>query len=85
MRYIQSGSGIESFLPKESLCLYFCAFPPLRNFCYHLFLPLLSQVAIAGLSPGDIAAPLREVFSKHKHLRTLLGEVRTIDVDPAHP
>jgi NADH dehydrogenase len=48
---------------------------------YHLFLPLLYQVAIAGLSPGDIAAPLREVFSKHKNIRTLLGEVTSIDVD----
>ena len=48
---------------------------------YHLFLPLLYQVAIAGLSPGDIAAPLREVFSKHKNIRTLMGEVTSIDVE----
>jgi NADH dehydrogenase len=48
---------------------------------YHLFLPLLYQVAIAGLSPGDIAAPLREIFSKHKNIRTLMGEVSAIDVD----
>src|SRR5215831_6663442 len=33
MRYIQSGSGIESFLPKEILCLFLCGFPLLRNFC----------------------------------------------------
>ena len=43
---------------------------------YHLFLPLLYQVAIAGLSPGDIAAPLREIFSKHKNIRTHHSEVR---------
>jgi NADH dehydrogenase len=48
---------------------------------YHLFLPLLYQVAIAGLSPGDIAAPLREIFSQHKIIRTLMGEVTAIDVD----
>jgi NADH dehydrogenase len=48
---------------------------------YHLFLPLLYQVAIAGLSPGDIAAPLREIFSKHKNIRTLMGEVTAIDVE----
>ena len=48
---------------------------------YHLFLPLLYQVAIAGLSPGDIAAPLREIFGKHKNIRTLMGEVSAIDVD----
>src|SRR5215510_11969421 len=33
MRYIQSGSGIESFLPKEILYLFLCGFPRLRNFC----------------------------------------------------
>lgn len=48
---------------------------------YHLFLPLLYQVAIAGLSPGDIAAPLREIFSQNKNIRTLLGEVTAIDVE----
>lgn len=47
---------------------------------YHLFMPLLYQVAIAGLSAGDIAAPLREIFSKNKNIRTLLGEVSAIDV-----
>lgn len=48
---------------------------------YHLFLPLLYQVAIAGLSPGDIATPLREIFSQNKNIRTLLGEVTAIDVE----
>jgi len=48
---------------------------------YHLFLPLLYQVAIAGLSPGNIAAPLREVFSKAKNIRTLMGEVTALDVE----
>src|SRR5262245_23387911 len=33
MRYIQSGSGIESFLPKEILCLFLCGVPPLRISC----------------------------------------------------
>jgi NADH dehydrogenase len=42
---------------------------------YHLFRPLLYQVAMAGLSAGDIAAPLREIFRQHKNILTLLGEV----------
>jgi hypothetical protein len=33
MRYIQSGSGRESHLPRKILCLSFCGFPRLRNFC----------------------------------------------------
>src|SRR5436309_6203714 len=48
---------------------------------YHLFQPLLYQVATGSLSPGEIAAPLRSVFSRQKNVRVLLGEV--IDVDPA--
>src|SRR4051794_223085 len=47
---------------------------------YHLFQPLLYQVATGSLSPGEIAAPLRGVLSHQKNARVLLGEVR--DVDP---
>src|SRR6478609_8417324 len=48
-----------------------------RNF--HLFQPLLYQVATGGLSPGDIAAPLRSVLSDQKNVTVLLDEVTTID------
>jgi NADH dehydrogenase len=46
---------------------------------YHLFQPLLYQVATGSLSPGEIAAPLRSVFSRQKNTRVLLGEVKDID------
>ncbi|MBL8231846.1 MAG: NAD(P)/FAD-dependent oxidoreductase [Bryobacterales bacterium] len=49
-----------------------------RNF--HLFQPLLYQVATGGLSPGDIAAPLRWVLRRNKNTQVLLGEVNDIDV-----
>jgi len=49
-----------------------------RNF--HLFQPLLYQVATGSLSPGEIAAPLRGVLSRQKNARVLLGEA--VDVDP---
>ncbi|QIR40119.1 NAD(P)/FAD-dependent oxidoreductase [Tolypothrix sp. PCC 7910] len=48
-----------------------------RNF--HLFQPLLYQVATGTLSPGDISSPLRSVFSKSKNTQVLLGEVSDID------
>ncbi|MFN6530138.1 NAD(P)/FAD-dependent oxidoreductase [Nostoc sp. ChiSLP03a] len=48
-----------------------------RNF--HLFQPLLYQVATGTLSPSDISAPLRSVFSKSKNTKVLLGEVNEID------
>src|SRR5438874_5063967 len=47
---------------------------------YHLFQPLLYQVATGSLSPGEIAAPLRSVFSRQKNTRVLLGEV--VELDP---
>ncbi|MGC0774710.1 MAG: NAD(P)/FAD-dependent oxidoreductase [Candidatus Acidiferrum sp.] len=48
-----------------------------RNF--HLFQPLLYQVATGSLSPGEIAAPLRSVLSKQKNAQVLLGEATDID------
>ncbi len=49
-----------------------------RNF--HLFQPLLYQVATGGLSPADIAVPLRSIFRRQKNLRPLMAEVQDIDV-----
>lgn len=46
---------------------------------YHLFQPLLYQVATAALSPGDIASPIRWILRKQKNVQVLLAEVRSID------
>ena len=46
---------------------------------HHLFQPLLYQVAMAGLSPADIAAPIRSILSKQKNLKVVCGEVEKID------
>jgi len=48
-----------------------------RNF--HLFQPLLYQVATGKLSPGDISSPLRGVVSRNKNTKVLMGEVTGID------
>ena len=48
---------------------------------YHLFQPLLYQVATAALSPADIAAPIRAVVSKCKNMEVVLAEVQSIDVN----
>lgn len=50
-----------------------------RNF--HLFQPLLYQVATGALSPGEIAAPLRGVLKNQRNTRVLLGEASDIDAD----
>ena len=46
---------------------------------HHLFQPLLYQVAMAGLSPADIAVPIRNLFSKYKNIKVLQGTVTEID------
>jgi NADH dehydrogenase len=46
---------------------------------YHLFQPLLYQVATASLSPGDIASPIRWILRKQQNVEVLLAEAREID------
>ncbi len=46
---------------------------------YHTFIPLLYQVATAGLSPGDISSPLREFLQDDDHFHFRLAEVLTVD------
>ena len=47
---------------------------------YHLFTPLLYQVATAGLSAPDIAAPIRHILASQRNTTVLLGRVDAIDV-----
>ena len=46
---------------------------------YHLFQPLLYQVAIAGLVPSQIAYPIRTIFRRQKNLAFRMGEVTAVD------
>ena len=48
---------------------------------YHLFQPLLYQVATAGLNPSDIAAPIRGILRKQKNTRVLLGDALAVDMN----
>ncbi|MCA9663938.1 MAG: NAD(P)/FAD-dependent oxidoreductase [Myxococcales bacterium] len=48
---------------------------------HHLFQPLLYQVATSGLSPADIASPIRAVLAKQRNVEVLLAEVTDIDLD----
>jgi NADH dehydrogenase len=49
-----------------------------RNF--HLFQPLVYQVATGALSPGEIAMPLRSIYKRSRNVRVLLGEVTEVDL-----
>ena len=46
---------------------------------HHVFQPLLYQVAMAALSPGDIASPIRWILRRQKNVEVLLADVRAID------
>ncbi|HEX6100668.1 MAG TPA: NAD(P)/FAD-dependent oxidoreductase [Thermoanaerobaculia bacterium] len=46
---------------------------------YHLFQPLLYQVAMAALNPSDIAAPIRGILGRQKNVRVILGEATAVD------
>jgi NADH dehydrogenase len=48
---------------------------------HHLFQPLLYQVAMAGLSPAEIAVPIRSVLRKQKNARILLADVTRVDLE----
>ena len=48
---------------------------------HHLFQPLLYQVAMAGLSPAEIAAPIRSLLSRQKNVRVVRAEVTGVDLE----
>lgn len=48
---------------------------------HHTFQPLLYQVATAGISPGDIAAPIRWIVRSDRNIEVLLGEVQDFDLE----
>ncbi|SRR5579871_3752347 len=48
---------------------------------FHTFQPLLYQVATAGLSPGEIASPIRSILRSHKNVEVFMGEVTGFDLE----
>lgn len=48
---------------------------------HHLFQPLLYQVATAGLSPADIATPIRAILGRYKNTETYLAELKSVDLN----
>jgi NADH dehydrogenase len=48
---------------------------------YHLFQPLLYQVATAALSPADVAWPIRSIFARYPNVRVVMGKVEGVDLE----
>jgi NADH dehydrogenase len=79
-RVIILGGGFGGLVCARTLCNADAEITLIDKRNFHLFQPLLYQVATGSLSPGEIAAPLRSVLSKQKNTQVLLGEA--VDIDP---
>jgi NADH dehydrogenase FAD-containing subunit/uncharacterized membrane protein YphA (DoxX/SURF4 family) len=73
------GGGFGGLAAARGLRYAACRVTLLDQRNYHLFQPLLYQVATAWLSPAEIATPLREMFRAQANVRVLLGEVTGVD------
>jgi NADH dehydrogenase len=73
------GAGFAGLLAAQELKDTSCEITIIDKTNHHLFQPLLYQVATAALSPGDIAVPIRAVFSGYKNIKVIMGEVEKID------
>ncbi|MFO1351727.1 MAG: FAD-dependent oxidoreductase [Gammaproteobacteria bacterium] len=75
------GAGFGGISAARALRLAACRVTIVDRHNYHLFQPLLYQVATASLSPADVATPIRELFRDQFNAQVLLGEVTGIDRD----
>lgn len=75
------GAGFGGLYAAKQFCNQPVRVTILDRSNYHLFQPLLYQVATAGLSPGNIAQPIRDIVRKCKNIQTILAEVSAIDVN----
>ena len=80
-RVIIVGSGFGGLEAAKKLACKDVNVTVIDRTNYHLFQPLLYQVATAALSPADIAAPVRAVLSKCRNVEVILAEVQSVDVD----
>src|ERR1700747_1111798 len=80
-RVIIVGSGFGGLEAAKKLACKDVALTVIDRTNYHLFQPLLYQVATAALSPADIAAPVRAILSKCENVEVVLAEVESVDVE----
>jgi NADH dehydrogenase len=79
-RVVIVGGGFGGLLAAQGLRKAPCDVTLIDRRNFHLFQPLLYQVATGGLSPANIAAPLRSVLRKQRNTRVVLGEVVGFDL-----
>ena len=80
-RVVVIGSGFGGLFATKELNHPDVEVTMISNAVYHLFQPLLYQVATGILSEGEVAPPAREVLARQKNARVILGEVIGIDLE----
>jgi NADH dehydrogenase FAD-containing subunit/uncharacterized membrane protein YphA (DoxX/SURF4 family) len=80
-RVVIVGGGFGGVAAAKVLRKASCQVTLIDQRNYYLFQPLLYQVATAGLSPADIAGPIRGLFRNQPNMRVLLGTVTDVDLD----
>ncbi|MCB1882592.1 MAG: NAD(P)/FAD-dependent oxidoreductase [Geminicoccaceae bacterium] len=79
-RVVIVGAGFAGLAAARALAGAKVAVTLIDRHNYHLFVPMLYQVATAGLSPADIAEPIRRILRRARNVEVLLGEVDGVDV-----
>jgi NADH:ubiquinone reductase (H+-translocating) len=80
-RIVILGAGFGGLFAAQGLARVPAELTVVDRHNYHLFQPLLYQVATAGLAPSDVAWPIRSILSRQKNTTVLLDEVVDIAVD----
>ena len=79
-RVVIIGAGFGGLTAARTLSRYPVQITLIDRQNFHTFQPLLYQVATAGLSPGEIAAPIRWIMRKHHNVEVLMAEVQGFDL-----
>ena len=80
-RVVIVGAGFGGLEAAKKLACEDVSLTVIDRTNYHLFQPLLYQVATAALSPADIAAPVRGILSRCRNVEVILAEVESVDVE----
>jgi NADH:ubiquinone reductase (H+-translocating) len=80
-RVVIVGAGFGGLNAAQSLARAPVSITVIDRKNHHTFQPLLYQVATAGLSPGEIAAPIRSILSRNKNVEVLMAEVTGFDLE----
>src|SRR6202161_4580874 len=80
-RVVIVGAGFGGLTAAQALASAAVSITVIDRKNYHTFQPLLYQVATAGLSPGEIAAPIRSILRHHKNVEVLMAEVTGFDLE----